>query len=148
MPELVAFGLTILVFWSIVAVSVLRHGSTRERVPMSLQEFWQWVFVWGSIITAVGATLLYKEGLIVEVAYLPAAAACVWMYVYERRKRKPWPYAFSLFLLFGATAMIRAASETPYLQSFVTGTLVCLGIVGVLGAVLERIRDKRAYGSA
>lgn len=148
LPELVAFGITLLAFWSVVGVSVLRHGPTRERVPMSLRELWQWVFVWGSIVTAVGATLLYGEGLIVEVSYLPAAAACVWMYVYERRKRKLWPYSFSLSFLFGAIAMIRAASETPYLQSFTTAILVCLGITCVLGAVLDRIREERAYGSA
>lgn len=148
LPELVAFGVAILAFLSIVGVSVWRYGPTCERVPMSLSQLWQWAFVWVSIVTAVGATLLLGEGPIVEVAYLPAAAACVWMYVYERRKRKLWPYSFSLSLLFGAIAMIRVASETHYFQSFATTILVCLGITCVLGAALERIREERTYGSA
>lgn len=148
LPELVAFGMTIFVFWSLVGISLWRHGSTRERLPMSFREILQWGFVWGGIITAVGVTLFYQEGMIVDAANVLAAASCAWMYFYKRRKRRFWPYSVSLSLLFGCMAILQISVENTYMQSLATGLLVSMGVTCVLGVVLERVKGEIAYGSA
>lgn len=148
LPELVAFGVTILAMWGIVGVSVWRHGPTRERVPMSLRELLEWFFVWGSILVAVGVTLLYGEGTVVDLANVPAAAALVWVFMYQRRKGKAWPYLVSLVSLFGAMAVIQVGSEVSYWQPFTTGLLVSMGMTYFFSAIVERFRPSTAYGPA